>query len=153
MSRALGAMAAVAVAGAALAVAVPLVTAAPRDPVATAVAEGPFIVVTSPQYVVSPGTAKPGEVVHIRFPRVQTLAAGYVVAWLHDPGFTAPLTITNAKLGAHADLPVPPGAPRGPYPIVVLGPGQATGAVLLKRSVVTIPFIVSRSEGPPTWSR
>lgn len=138
----------------ALAVAVPFATAAPRDPTVVPPADDPqLIVVTGPQYLVSPGSAKPGEVVHVRFPNIQRLAGGYVVAWLHDLGFSAPLTVTNPKFGATADLPVPPGAPRGPYPIVVLGPGQTTGAALLKRSVVTIPFIVTRSEGPPTWSR
>ncbi len=138
----------------ALAVAVPFAIAAPRDPAVAPPAEDPqFIVVTGPQYLVSPGSAKPGEVVHVRFPGVQRLASGYVVAWLHDLGFSAPLTVTNPKFGATADLPVPPGAPRGPYPIVVLGPSRSSVALVGKSTVVTIPFIVTRSEGPPTWSR
>ena len=110
-------------------------------------------VVSRTPFLVSPRTAKPGEVVHIRFPGVRQLAAGYVVAWLNDPGFTAPITVRDPKAGAFADLPVPPGAPRGPYPIVVVGPGQTAALFAVKRSVITIPFIVTRSEGPPTWSR
>ncbi len=109
---------------------------------------------TGPQYQISPPTARPGEVVHIRFPTVQRLASGYTVAWLNDPAFQVPLQVFDPKYGAEADLPVPPGTSRGPYPIVVLGPNQ-TRAVLVGKSsrLLVLPFLVSESEGPPTWRR
>jgi hypothetical protein len=112
---------------------------------------------------ITPPAARPGEVVHIRFP----LPAGTTgtqdgpapligVAFLSDLGHPTLGRFDLVERTFGADLVVPPGTQWGSDPIVVwrMDSTGITGSIVAGRSlIVQLPFIATRSAQPPLWVR
>ena len=112
---------------------------------------------------ITPPAARPGEVVHVRFP----LPAGTTgtqdgpapligVAFLSDLGHPTVGRYDLVERTFGADLVVPPGTQWGSDPIVVwrLDSTGATGSIVGGRSlIIQLPFIATRSAQPPLWTR
>jgi len=112
---------------------------------------------------ISPAAARPGEVVHVRFP-LPPGSTGTQDGPVPKIGFAFLSDLGHPTLGGYdlvektfgADIVVPPGTDWGSDPIVIwrLDSAGAIGSIVGGRSLVAqLPFVTTRSAQPPLWVR
>lgn len=131
----------------------PAVRAVPRD---DADARFAAQAVIPAGWRIYPAAARPGEVVHVRFPFTVAVGAKPPTAYFaftSDLGHYTPGTYDPNLHLYGADLVVPPGTDWGSDPILVSAIPLGTAGVSLQRTIAQLPFVTTRSAQPPLWVR
>jgi hypothetical protein len=105
---------------------------------------------------VYPAAARPGEVVHVRFPLTVAVGAAPPVAYFaftSDIGHSTVGVYDPARHVFGVDLVVPPGTDWGSDPILVSAQSFGITGLFSQRLIAQLPFVTTRSAQPPLWVR